>query len=129
MASATRETVRKRAGGLCEYCRLSQELAPYARFHVEHIIARQHGGGSELDNLAWSCFNCNIYKGTNLSGIDPITGSIVVLYHPRREVWEQHFAVQDTLIVGLTPTGRATAAVLRMNDADQQELRAELAGQ
>ncbi len=51
MDRRTREAVLKRAGHRCEYCLLSQahsELTP----HVEHIVAKQHGGADSLDNLA-----------------------------------------------------------------------------
>src|SRR5580692_12396034 len=43
-------------------------------FHIEHIIARQHGGSTGLDNLAFACWTCNLKKGPNLSGIDPVAG-------------------------------------------------------
>lgn len=54
---------------------------------MEHIIARQHGGQTILDNLAWACHRCNRRKGPNLTGIDPSTHEIAPLFHPRRDVW------------------------------------------
>ena len=62
--------VRRRAAGLCEYCRIP-EAAFRRPFHIEHVIARQHGGVTELDNLALACWTCNLKKGPNLTGIDP----------------------------------------------------------
>jgi hypothetical protein len=47
----------------------------------------------------------------------------VALFHPRNEVWSEHFELDGPLIVGLTATGRATIQVLRMNDSGQIELR------
>lgn len=46
-----------------------------------------------------------------------MTGAVVPLFHPRRDVWAEHFAWDDEgmVIDGLTPTGRATVAALRMN--------------
>ena len=43
--------IRERAGSRCEYCRDPERLSLTA-FHIEHIIARQHGGGDGDDNLA-----------------------------------------------------------------------------
>ncbi len=51
MSEATvRALVRQRAGDCCEYCGLPQEAVPLATFHVEHIIAKQHGGSDAEDN-------------------------------------------------------------------------------
>jgi hypothetical protein len=71
--SGPSEAVRRRAGNRCEYCHLPQE-AFRRGFHTEHIVARQHGGPTSLDNLAFACWSCNLKKGPNLSGIDPATG-------------------------------------------------------
>jgi hypothetical protein len=122
---AIRALVRERAADRCEYCGLRQEELPLTAFHVEHVIPRQHGGSDDPQNLALACHHCNFHKGPNLSGIDPESGAIVPLYHPRREVWEQHFALQDVMVVGLTPTGRATVRVLLMNSPTRLELRRE----
>ena len=94
--------------------------------HIEHIIARQHGGGDYADNLALACHRCNLHKGPNLSGIDPQTGEVVALFNPRRDRWADHFAFQEVQVIGLTATGRATVGVLVLNDARRIELREEL---
>ncbi len=44
MKRAYRKLVRERAGNRCEYCGMPQELVPLARFHVEHVIPKQHRG-------------------------------------------------------------------------------------
>jgi len=67
---ALRKFVRERAAGYCEYCRLHQDYDRYYAFHVEHIVARQHGGSTDPANLAWSCHSCNLHKGPNLTGVD-----------------------------------------------------------
>jgi len=120
----TRELVCRRAGDRCEYCLLPQE-ASLLTFHVDHIVAKQH-----LDNvvdepgvLCLSCNRCNAYKGTNLSSVDSQTNQIVPLYHPRDDVWEDHFLLRDGEISGITPTGRATARLLNMNAPQRVELR------
>ena len=46
MSEALRQFVRERAGGRCKYCRLPEARPPIEPFHLEHIVARQHGGQS-----------------------------------------------------------------------------------
>jgi hypothetical protein len=122
MDEAIRDAVAVRAARSCEYCRIREADDAYS-FHVEHIIARKHGGATALDNLAFACQHCNLHKGPNLSGIDPQSGAVVMLFHPRRDSWEQHFALEDVHLAGLTSTGRATVRVLAMNDPDRVQLR------
>ena len=123
MEPQIRDLVRRRADDRCEYCRLPQDAAPFVPFHVEHVIARQHGGDDDPLNLAWSCHRCNAYKGTNLAAVDPQSAAIVPLFHPRRDTWSEHFAAHGNQLVGLTPMGRATVHLLRFNDAYRLELR------
>jgi hypothetical protein len=123
MDAATRALVRERAGNRCEYCGLWQEQDLFATFHVDHITARQHGGGDDLNNLGLACFYCNLHKGTNLTSIDPETLSLVALFHPRRQRWSDHFARRGAFIEGITPIGRATVRLLNMNAPDRPELR------
>ena len=92
-------------------------------FHVEHIIARQHGGADSSENRCWSCHRCNLHKGPNLSGRDPLTENIVRLFDPRAQVWKRHFEWLGPVLIGKTQTGRATIAVLAMNDKGRVELR------
>ena len=127
MESALRRTARQRAAGRCEYCRLPQ-LAVSARFHVEHVIAKQHGGDDELPNFALACPFCNRFKGPNLSAIDRNTNQLVRLYHPRNDNWNEHFAVVGLKIEGLTAMGRATVLLLEMNDDNRLEIRSALTG-
>ena len=117
--------VRQRAGECCEYCRLPQEAVD-ATFHIEHIIALQHGGKDDLSNLALACDRCNLYKGPNLTSIDLETGAIVPLFHPRKDAWRDHFAFHGPHIIGLTPSGRATVQLLNVNATRRVQLRAEL---
>src|SRR5690242_10969435 len=112
MEPATRELVRRRAGNTCEYCHIPQEATPLISFHIEHIMARQHGGSDAPDMLALACDRCNAYKGPNLTSIDPDTGTVVPLFNPRLDTWGDHFAVRDGYIAGLTAKGRATVRLL-----------------
>jgi len=47
------------------------------------------------------------------------------LFHPREQSWDEHFAWNEdfTLILGLTPTGRATIEALHLNRSGLVNLR------
>ena len=125
MDDRTREAVRKRANGRCEYCRLS-EAHSFLAFEIEHITARKHGGEDSTDNLAFACRYCNAYKGSNIAGIDPMSQQIVPLFHPRCEDWHEHFRWAGPALVGLSPSARATIAVLRVNHPELVAIRQSL---
>src|SRR5208282_5243773 len=126
MDASTREFVRQRASHRCEYCRLPETAVPFFAFHVEHVRASQHRGGDEAENLALACPYCNRFKGPNLSAIDPETGTLVPVFNPRTQSWQEHFALMGGEIVGRTPVGRATAGLLNMNEELRLEMRLEL---
>jgi len=56
MDEALLREVWERAGSACEYCRIPREFYP-ASFEIDHILARQHGGLTRLNNLALSCLH------------------------------------------------------------------------
>jgi hypothetical protein len=114
--------VRQRAGGRCEYCHLPQ-AGSRVPFEVDHIIARKHGGPTIAGNLAISCLYCNAYKGPNISGLDPATGKLTRLYHPRRHRWSAHFRYQGGILIGRTAIGRTTIRVLEINLPNSVALR------
>jgi len=126
MTPAQREQVRQLASARCEYCRLPDSALEPEDFHVEHIIARKHGGSDGDDNLAWGCIFCNLYKGPNLSSFDPDSGELTRLFHPRRDRWEEHFRLAGAQIVGTTAVGRTTCWLLEMNAEILTSLRASL---
>ena len=123
MKASIRRLVRARAGRRCEYCRLHEDDLPLFPFHIEHILPKKHGGTDNPKSLGWSCHYCNLAKSSNLSGRDVETGRIVVLFNPRRQRWRRHFAWDGTRLVGLTPCGRATIAVMNINKSHRIELR------
>ena len=124
MDKSLRNQVQIRANHRCEYCHLPQ-YAVDATFHIDHIIAQQHIDGDLIDpnGLAFACDRCNLYKGTNLSSVDPDTLEIVPLFNPRRDHWPEHFCFQGSTIFGLSPTGRATVRLLNMNARHRLEIR------
>jgi CRISPR/Cas system Type II protein with McrA/HNH and RuvC-like nuclease domain len=117
-----RSWVYARDQGRCAYCQTPEELT-VTTFEVDHIVPTSARGKSEQDNLCLTCPACNRYKGARQIAPDPETGENVPLYHPRRQQWSEHFAWRtgSLEVEGLTATGRATAAALRMNR--QQALR------
>lgn len=121
-----RQAVRDRSGRRCEYCHLPDVLPHTLRFHMEHIKARQHGGPTDLSNLAWCCQRCNSHKGPNLTGVDPDTSVLVRLFHPREDKWEDHFSMDALMILGQTAKGRATTWLLEMNSEERIRWRAAL---
>jgi len=123
ITTQVRTQVRERAHNACEYCHLHQDDSPLAVLHIEHIIPKVHGGTDDLDNLALACIDCNLHKGTNLTGIDPQTGDVTELFHPRQENWNEHFESQAVYLIGRTAIGRTTIRVLNMNSDDQVTLR------
>jgi hypothetical protein len=127
MEAALRELVRQRAGDRCEYCRLPQEFSEL-RFHIERITPRQHGGTGAIENLALACPDCNLAKGPNLAALQPGGRKIVRLFNPRLDRWSRHFRCDGARIAGRTPVGRASAALLRMNDAERLRIRSLLLG-
>lgn len=111
---ALRRFVTERVQGKCEYCLIHQDVSIYSH-EMDHIIARKHGGQTVADNLALSCLPCNRSKGSDLTTFDPLSNAIVPLFNPRRHTWTEHFVLDGVLIVGLTPTGRATVLLLKLN--------------
>ncbi len=124
MAASSRNFIVSRAGNRCEYCQLAQEHDPFFRFQIEHIVPRQHGGPTTAENLALACPHCNLHKGPNLTGIDPLTGEVVRLFNPRTQTWAEHFQLTGALLSGRTDVGRTTIRVLAMNAPARVQLRA-----
>ncbi len=119
-----KQIITARAAGCCEYCR-SQERYATQTFSVEHVVPRQDGGRTSLENLALACQGCNNHKYTKTTASDPLSGAMVPLFHPRRERWVDHFAWDSTytIVIGLTPTGRATVHALQLNRPGLVNLR------
>jgi hypothetical protein len=93
---------------------------------VDHIIGRQHRGSDDVDNLCLCCIHCNQKKGPNIASIDPQSGRIIPLYHPRQQPWAAHFQFAESSVLGLTPEGRATVELLNMNTDERVQLRGAL---
>jgi len=93
----------------CEYCR---KLLTDQTYQLDHIWPESRNGLSLLRNFAVSCQRCNNNKAAHVEWIDPLSGSTHPLFNPRSMKWEAHFRKTHTEVVGVSPTGRATAALL-----------------
>jgi len=114
-----------RAGERCEYCRLPQAVTQ-TPFQADHIRAIKHQGPTTLENLAWTCFYCNSFKGPCVAGFDPLSQQVSRLCNPRRDRWPRHFFLDKGLIKGKTKVGRTTVDVLNLNDGERVRLRLNL---
>jgi hypothetical protein len=111
-----RAQVAARSQHCCCYC-LCQEDVTGMRFTVDHIIPESLGGETVAENLCLACWDCNLLKQNRIVGADPKTDEPAPLYHPWQQEWNEHFRWEreGLLLLGLTPTGRATVNMLRLN--------------
>ena len=115
-----RALVEERSKFACEYCLIPNALT-YLSFHIDHIKAQQHGGLTDESNLA---FSCNQRKGPNIAAYLPGTETLIRLFHPRRDVWTNHFRLSEQgRIVPESPVGEATIRILSMNLLERVEER------
>ncbi len=112
--------VADRASHRCEYCH-APELVFNFPFEIEHITPLSKQGADSKENLALACRSCNVRKGNRVSGVDPDSNTSVRLFHPRQDLWDNHFQVDDAsgAIIGTTAIGRTTVDSLQMNSQPQ----------
>ena len=120
-----RRLVRQRADGRCEYCLLPEPYA-FQKHEPDHVVASQHDGETDEENLTLACFLCNRHKGPNVGSFDPATGQLTPFYHPRKDVWSDHFEWDGPIIRPRTAEGRVTIKILRFNDPVRVEQRQQL---
>lgn len=113
-----RRLVVDRAQNCCEYCLLPQ-IASYFRFQVDHIVPEKHRGETVLHNLCLSCADCNRFKGSDIGSIDLETQAFAFLFNPRIMDWNEHFHLEEVHIQPLTPEGRITEFLLRLNNMER----------
>lgn len=120
--TALRQLVYDRAQGYCEYCLVPDRftLAPH---EIDHIIAEKHGGSTEAENLALACVLCNKRKGSDIASVDPETREVSALYHPRKDIWHQHFHLSGAQFLPLTIKWRTTLQLLQLNQQSRIEER------
>ena len=101
----------------CAYCQTAQSHSGNPMV-VDHIWPRSKGGDTSFENLCFSCYRCNLFKGSRVKAVDPLSGEIIPLFHPRTDRWDDHFRWDDASLhlLGRTPVGRATIAALHINN-------------
>ena len=135
LPSRVKASVRQRAQGVCEYCRVHEDDAgatsTYQCDHVrpQHLFALDNPARDDLSSLAYSCPRCNSHKAGAVDGIDHDTGRREPLFNPRVQEWHEHFTYTPAgFIFGMSATGRATAGRLHFNDAIRVKNRAVFSG-
>ena len=123
--AALRRLVEERANRLCEYCLLPADVSFFLH-EVDHVIAEKHGGATNADNLAFTCWRCNRHKGSDLGSFDPQTGAFSFLFHPRTQQWTEHFKFESLTMIGLSPEGRTTVKLLQLNNDERLAERQRL---
>ena len=119
ISHAVRDTIAATDQYQCAYCHTQKQLIGRA-LEIDHIKPESQGGDDDPSNLCQACVTCNRHKAAKTTGVDPHTNENVPLFHPRRQLWSEHFAWSDdkVRVVGLTAVGRATVALLQMNNDD-----------
>jgi len=105
------EQVRERAGGVCEYCGVS-DVDSGGPLTVDHFRPRARSGSHSLDNLVYACFRCNTYKQAYWADPD----APAELWNPREGPASEHLWEQDDgRLLALTDSGRQSIRILRLN--------------
>jgi HNH endonuclease len=120
-----RRLVEERANHRCEYCQLPVNISFFPH-EIDHVIAEKHGGETNAENLALTCWRCNRHKGSDLGSFDPQSGEFSFLFNPRTQAWNEHFRREELEISGLTPEGRTTVKLLQLNSGDRLAERERL---
>lgn len=125
VAAGLRQRIAKQARHRCGYCQ-TQEVVSGVPLTLEHILPKSSGGQSVEENLWLSCRLCNEAKGVLTEAVDPKSGKLVPLFNPRMQAWTDHFAWSDdgTIVIGQSPTGRATVKALSLNSELRVRARA-----
>ena len=121
-----RQQLSERAHYKCEYCLLHEDHG-IKKHEPDHIIPQKHGGKDDQDNLAWACFQCNRFKGSEVAAFDQETGELTPLFNPRQHQWQDHFLLESGLIKPKTTIGRVAVLVLQLNRPGRVQVRAKLA--
>lgn len=118
VSEQTRRFVMARANSRCEYCLLHADDS-FLTFQIDHIISLKHGGSSDSDNLACSCFTCNNNKGSDIGTMLLPDKVFIRFFNPREDRWEEHFEFQNFIIYSSTLIGTATIKMLKLNDIER----------
>ncbi len=117
LSAALRQRLVEADDHRCAYCHTSQANSG-SPMVVDHLLPLSKGGITVFENLCFACYRCNLFKGSQVEAIDPLSGVLAPLFHARRDRWRDHFIWDESglRILGLTATGRATVTALNMNN-------------
>ena len=124
ISDKTRKLVAERAGFCCEYCRTHQSDLLLG-CQIDHIISLKHGGSNSNQNLAFSCFVCNSFKGSDIGTVHP-KSQFTRFFNPRTDNWQDHFRLLGSLILSKTKVGEGTLRILQFNARDRVARREHL---
>jgi hypothetical protein len=119
ISAELRRLVVGRANRRCEYCLIHEDDTALG-CEVDHIVSEKHGGATDAENLAYSCFLCNRNKGSDLGSLALRTGELVRFFNPRTDLSTEHFRLDGDMIVPLTDIGEVTARVFGFNTVERQ---------
>ncbi len=124
ISAKLRQIITNRANRFCEYCLIPLDFS-HSPFEAEHITPISKNGKTISKNLALACRGCNLHKSDKTFGFDAVSDEIIRLFNPRNDVWNEHFgwAQNFTMTIGLTPIGRVTVDVLKLNRQGLVNLR------
>lgn len=116
VSAGLREQIQRADRDICCYCRTSVANSGIP-LSFDHIVPRAAGGMTTFENVCLCCRPCNEFKSNLAEAVDPLTGERAALFHPRRQVWAEHFnwSADASRIEGRTAAGRATVVALRLN--------------
>jgi len=87
------------------------------------VIPANKGGKSVAQNLALACPHCDRQKWDFVEAPVPATNHSAPLFNPRTQRWADHFVFWGYRVVGITPTGKATAELLKLNHDPKVRVR------
>lgn len=118
ISSKVRSTVAARADNICEYCKIHVSDSFFS-FEIDHLISIKHGGSTLLENLAYACFPCNNNKGSDIGSVLLPDRTFIRFFDPRNDIWDEHFEIDNGLILPKTKIGEVTVRMLKLNDVDR----------
>lgn len=125
ISDKVRQAVADRARHQCEYCLIHQDDI-FFTCEIDHIISVKHGGGNDLNNLAYACPFCNNNKGSDLGSVLLPNTTIIRFFNPRKDSWKDHFYLEGVTICPKTEIGKVTIKILNVNAVDRILERLEL---
>jgi hypothetical protein len=124
--TALRTLVKSRAYDCCEYCRVGENTG-VVLFSCDHIISEKHGGKTVEENLAYACYWCNTYKGSDVGSVDLESNrEFIRLFDPRQDLWDDYFHIENAILQPKTQIAKVTIKILRLNDEEKIKERAAL---